>query len=128
MDLSGELMHVLTGGEERAGLLNFVQIDSDVPHIHLTKNYKHPVSGVVATCGLLHANIMSAMYGHAVKYLKHMEDMKVNFVDSLPLSCRLEQVKVFNVRCLATIVDSQLMFKVRALWDSILSRPLIVPF
>jgi len=55
--------------------LNFIQLYVDAPHVHLKMPYKHPVSGTIATCGLLHPEINRAMINRALSYMDHMEQL-----------------------------------------------------
>lgn len=63
LNLSLGLMSVLSGAEENGGELNFVQIYCDSPHTHLSKPFKHPISGVISCCDMLHQKVVAAMHG-----------------------------------------------------------------
>ncbi|KAK7880436.1 hypothetical protein WMY93_032924 [Mugilogobius chulae] len=69
------LFRDVRGGYGVEGLLNFVQLYCDGPHRHQTPYYKHPVSGILATNGVLHKNTNTAMVQRAQKYLEHFKDL-----------------------------------------------------
>ncbi len=70
--------------------VRFLQLYVVSPHVHLRMTHKHPVSGVISTCGLLHHQTRKAMYTRAQTYLQHMEDLKLKMVGQL--KSRIEQV------------------------------------
>lgn len=67
-------------GEMEGGKLTFVQAYTDSPHTHLSAPWKHPVSGVIATMGVLHHELNKTMHGRALSYLELMEDLAAKFV------------------------------------------------
>ena len=94
LDVRAPLLNVVCCGKESRGNLNFLQVYTDSPHTHMTIPYKHPVSGVITTCGLMHHEVTKAMYARAKEYMAHMEDLRMKMVK--PLCCRIEQVKLFQ--------------------------------
>lgn len=52
MDVGQQLMPVMS----RDGKVTFLQLYVDSPHAHSQMPFKHPVSGVLVTCGLSHPN------------------------------------------------------------------------
>lgn len=126
MDVSRPLMDVLMCGEEKRGTLTFFQVYTDSPHTHLSVAYKHPVSGVIATCDLLHHERTKAMYGRAVEYMEHMVDLEAKLLK--PLSCRLEQVRVFGGGNCPVVVDPEALFGTQCLKDLLAMKAMLVPF
>lgn len=106
--------------------MTFVQVYTDSPHTHIKLGYKHPVSGVGATCDLLHPELTKAMYGRAVEYMEHMEDLEAKMAK--PLSCRLEQVRLFKTGHCPTVVDPEALFSDQCLRDLVTREPMLVPF
>lgn len=125
-DTSARLLNVLLGGEEHRGTMTFVQVYTDFPHTHIKLAYKHPVSGVIAICDLLHHELTKVMYARAVKYMEHMEDLEAKMVK--PLSCRLEQVRLFKTGDCPTVVDPEALFSHQCLRDLVTREPMLVPF
>ncbi len=118
--------NVLLKGVEGRGTLQFLQMYTDSPHTHLSMPYKHPVSGVVTTCNLLHHEVNKAMHVRAMRYIELMEDLMVKFVR--PLSCRLEAVKLFKPQQLPDILNPEHIFCDAALMKMLRDVPIIVPF
>ena len=62
-DVGQAIMRLLS----KTGEVTFLQLYADVPHIHYNQPFKHPVSGVLVTCGLSHPNFKATL-----AYLKHI--------------------------------------------------------
>lgn len=113
--MTRQLLDVLCRGEEHHGTLQFVQEYTDSPHTHMTVAYKHPVNGVIATCGLLHHELNKAMYARALEYMEHMVDLEHKMLKRL--SRRLEQVQLFRTRHCPTMVSPLALFSDQCLKD-----------
>ncbi|KAK7881873.1 hypothetical protein WMY93_030282 [Mugilogobius chulae] len=80
-DLCGRSGFVFTnlpdvpGGYNIEGILNFVQLYCDASHRHQSPYYKHLVSGILATSGVLHKNTIKAMETRAKRYIAHFRDL-----------------------------------------------------
>ncbi|XP_029281300.1 uncharacterized protein LOC115003588 [Cottoperca gobio] len=89
MDISRELRQLCVPAS-----IIFLQLYVDSPHLHIRNPFKHPVSGVIATCGLSHPQFWKAMTSRAMGYLDHMEDLAEKML--CPFVLRMEQVAVFG--------------------------------
>ncbi|KAM3603027.1 uncharacterized protein V6R79_022549 [Siganus canaliculatus] len=128
LDVGRGLLEVVQGGKEGAGTLNFLQIYADTPHTHLPKVFKHPVSGCVATCDLLHPNLNRAMAGRAMEYIAHYQDLQQKFSYTEPVGVRVEQVRRLERGSLPTSVDPRDYFNEEKLWEELASKPLLLPY
>ncbi|MEQ2166835.1 hypothetical protein GOODEAATRI_032375, partial [Goodea atripinnis] len=90
LNVSSALKEVFT----KEGQVTFLQMYVDSPHVHLNMPFKHPVSGAVVTCRLSHHQFQKALLSRAIRYIKHMEDLKDKLVSQLGL--RIEQVIRFE--------------------------------
>lgn len=126
IDVSAGLMDVLGCQGYWDGHLNFLQLYADSPHTHITKWYKHPVSGVVTCCGLLHWNLLKIMHNRAQDYLAHMLDTATKFRGFFGL--RIEQVRLFKGNCLAEEFQAEDRFVTSKLREELLNKALILPF
>ncbi|KAM3597676.1 uncharacterized protein V6R79_007891 [Siganus canaliculatus] len=125
-DVCRDLLKVLFGGEEKRGELNFVQVYTDSPHTRMKIPYKHPVSGVIATCNMIHHEVRRSMYGRALDYLDHMVDLQVKFQKSL--DCRIEQVRRFAGEDHPSVLRPEDIFGMAELWEELRKKPLLLPF
>lgn len=73
------------------------------------------MSGVIATCDLLHHELTKAIYSRAVEYMEHIEDLEAKMVK--PLSCLLEQVTLFKTGDCPTVVDPEALLSDQCLRD-----------
>ena len=89
-DVGQAIMRVLS----KTGEVTFLQLYADAPHIHYNQPFKHPVSGVLVTCGLSHPNFKATLTGRALAYLKHIRDLRLRLV--CQVGCRIEQVVRFE--------------------------------
>lgn len=128
MDIGRDLLGFVMGGQVVAGNLTFLQLYTNSPHTHLPRVYKHPVSGCVATCGMLHQNLDTAMYARAAEYINHMEDTRLKFSSNCPVGVRVEQVRRFEERSLPMAVEPQAFFGEASLWQELSTKSLLVPF
>lgn len=80
VDVCRELLEVLHDGEESAAELHFLQIYTDSPHMHRKHPYKHPVSGVVTCCDMVHHDAVPQMYSRARVYVEHMVDLRLHLL------------------------------------------------
>ncbi len=116
LDVCRPLLNVAYPGEERRGTLNFLQVYTDSPHTHMTSSYKHPVSGVITTCGLMNHDTTRAIHPRAKEYVNHMEDFEAKLVKHL--SCRLEQVRLFQDTDCPAFIRPKALFTASSAWQS----------
>lgn len=123
-NLDGRPLDVVCCGEESRGSLNFIQVYGDSPHTHMSHHYRHSVSGVITVCGLMHRNVNTAMNNCAQKYMAHMVDMENKM--SKPLTCRLEQVRVFKGGDCPSLIRPEALFSEQSLLDMLAEKPMLV--
>ncbi len=126
MDVCRPLLNVVCNGQEQRGSLNFLQLYTDSPHTHMSRMYKHPVSGTIATCDLLHHNTNAALHACAKEYIEHMCDLEEKMVK--PLTCRIEQVRLFSEGGFPAVIRPETMFNQQSLWHILSTKPMILPF
>lgn len=68
------LKMVFSGMEPNADL-NFVQLYATTPHCHVGNTTKHPVSQIIATCGLHNPQHSQSLLKHAKDYVDYMRDL-----------------------------------------------------
>lgn len=90
----------------------------------MSHHYKHSVSGVITVCGLMHRNVNTAMNNCAQKYMAHMVDMENKM--SKPLTCRLEQVRVFKGGDCPSLIRPEALFSEQSLLDMLAEKPMLV--
>lgn len=122
MDISSELRHIL-----RPPKVNFLQLYVMSPHLHIQSPFRHPVSGVIVTCGLSHPQFTKAMLMRAISYLDHMEDLASKMVSQL--ECRVEQVAFFDSSTgIPSTFHAADAFDIVKLKKLLAARPVFVPF
>ncbi len=108
-------------------LMNHLQLYCNTPHTHQTPFYKHPVSGVISTCGLLHADQTRAMHARALGYLSHMDDL-IHKAD-IHLSACIEVVLLFEEeRGIPELFHPEDAFDQKGLIRLLEKKPMLLPF
>lgn len=62
--------------------LSFLQLYVDV-YVQVPFSFRHPVSGVIVTCGLSHPQFQKAMEHRATTYIDHMDDLTRKMVSQI---------------------------------------------
>ncbi|KAK7912776.1 hypothetical protein WMY93_012987 [Mugilogobius chulae] len=114
------------GGYDMEGLLNFVQLYCDAPHRHQSPYYKHPVSGILATNGVLHKNTNTAMVMRAQKYLEHFKDLGLK--GSAVLTARVEGVLLYRGRDVPRTLHAHLLINKDRVAELVAEKPALIPF
>lgn len=102
--------------------LRFLQLYADTPHMYC--NTKHPVSGIIATCNLLHPKSTSRLDRLAEEYMSVCHENGLKLEECIPV--RLEQVVALDE--IPEKINPNDYFhedRVRALMET---HPLVVPF
>ncbi|CAL8295096.1 unnamed protein product [Boreogadus saida] len=122
-DWSAELSSVL-----KAPKVLFLQLYTDSPHRKLSRAFRHPVSGCIATCGHMPQATGAKMLQRARDYLVHMGDLEEKLVGQM--SMRLEQVCKYRagVEGVTASLEPQRLFGMKELRCLLRTRPLVVPF
>ncbi|CAJ1073235.1 uncharacterized protein LOC115005926 [Xyrichtys novacula] len=124
MDVNQKLWSLFKVGNV-SPTLNFLQLYCDCPHRPQFPFYKHPISGVIACCGLLHKNSTKAMDKRAREYLQHFRDLSVKGIFHLP--ARVEGVLLFTQDIPHTLSSFTLMEE-KALLDLLSQEAMLLPF
>ncbi|MGL5591361.1 MAG: hypothetical protein ACRDCF_01340 [Mycoplasmoidaceae bacterium] len=74
MTIERQLKLVFSGAKPVSDI-TFVQLYAATPHTHMVFTPKHPVSRIVATCGLNNPNHTRTLLKQAKDYVEHMEDL-----------------------------------------------------
>ncbi|KAK7878956.1 hypothetical protein WMY93_034198 [Mugilogobius chulae] len=120
------LFRDVRGGYGVEGLLNFVQLYCDGPHRHQTPYYKHPVSGILATNGVLHKNTNRAMEQRAQKYLSHFKDLGMK--GAAVLTARVEGLLLYCGRDVPRTLYSECLIDTNKVAELVAKRPALLPF
>lgn len=107
--------------------ITFLQLYVDSPHVHANMPFKHPVSGIVTTCGLSHPQFNKSMWTRAKRYLRHMHDLADKLI--CPFEIRIEQVALFGEgEAIPCKIDPEKFFSEKNLLSLFKEYPMVVPF
>ena len=118
IDISGDLKNICRNPES----IHFLQLYADSPHMYC--GAKHPVSGLIGTCGLLHCDTTSHLYNLSEKYLSVSRENCTKLVGII--SIRLEVVVAMNV--IPTEIKTADILSTQHLQKLMEKFPLVVPF
>lgn len=110
----------------KTGKVTFLQLYADAPHIHYSQPFKHPVSGVLVTCGLSHPNFITTLTSRAHTYLRYVRDLSRRL--ACQVGCRIEQVVRFDGKDVPFDINPRDYFDHSALQKLFLDHALLVPF
>lgn len=111
MDPCNQLREVFCSHSSKS-TLSFIKLYCDSPHVHLSQAYKHPVSGLLVTCGITHPQQAKVKLSRASEYVNMMEELELKIVK--PLTFRVEGVVVFDKQITLSI-SSEDFFNKKAL-------------
>lgn len=110
-----------------ANKLNFIQLYVVSPLVHLQMPHKHPVSGVIAMCGLAHHQTHKSMVSRALAYLTHINNLKSKLVGQL--KSRIEQVVYLGEGdILPKVIKPKEYFCEEKLDELLATKPMVLPF
>lgn len=123
MDISAALREVTSF---QTGL-TFLQFYADTPHRRLESKVPHPVSSLIASCGILHKETQSMLTNSTRLYIAGAGDFVTKFVDTV--ESRIEiVVKLSDSRMFAQDLMPKEFYNEEKLLDLFCQHPLFVPF
>lgn len=125
MDVERQLWSIFKLGEQ-SPTLNFLQLYCDSPHNPQIPFFRHPVSGLLVCCGLLHKETNKAMLTRAKRYLEHFDDMRVKGIYRLQV--RVEGVLMFSGTDIPAVLASRRFFNEPALMQLLKDEAMLLPF
>ncbi|KAK6165028.1 hypothetical protein SNE40_017417 [Patella caerulea] len=122
MDISANLLNIAKYPEN----MTFIQLYADTPHLHTDLSFPNPVSGSIATCGLLHHKTTKALGKRAETYLKTLEDNARKLVGLI--SSRVEIVSIVPGIGAANTFTAGMFFNIPNLCRLMKEHCLVLPF
>lgn len=103
-----------------------LQTNPNPTHRPQTPCFKHPVSGVIATCNLLHKQTTKAMVDRAKHYGVHFNDLRDKMGYQLPV--RIEGVLRFEAEHIPDTVVAGDMYHLDSLMSLLEDEAMLLPF
>ena len=117
MDISEELRAVCCF----PGQTTFVQLYADTPHTKLLSWRTHPVSGAIATSGILHPRTTAALDKASFDYIRHMVELVNDLAQVTP--ARLEVVSVLQGNEIPAVVRPRQFINEEKVKSCLLTMP-----